>query len=123
MTLLTAVSDHTDPPSLLPEMASHSHDDIKQPNEESTSVSPTEKPVSTDTKSPGVVRIEALNAHTSLVNRCFIFFGLFLVAYAYGLDGSLRGVYQPYATAGFKTHSTLATIGGLICERNCVGTG
>lgn len=104
-------------------MASHSHDDIKQPNEESTSVSPIEKPVSTNTKSPGVVRIEALNAHTSLVNRCFIFFGLFLVAYAYGLDGSLRGVYQPYATAGFKTHSTLATIGRLIRDRNWVGTG
>jgi SIT family siderophore-iron:H+ symporter-like MFS transporter len=62
------------------------------------------------TKSPGVARIEALNAHTSLVNRCFIFFGLFIVAYAYGLDGTLRGTYQPYATAGFQEHSTLATI-------------
>ncbi|KAF1362103.1 siderochrome-iron transporter-like protein Sit1 [Lizonia empirigonia] len=62
------------------------------------------------TKSPGVARIEALNAHTSLVNRCFIFFSLFIVAYAYGLDGTLRGTYQPYATAGFQTHSTLATI-------------
>ncbi|KAF2013596.1 siderochrome-iron transporter-like protein Sit1 [Aaosphaeria arxii CBS 175.79] len=61
-------------------------------------------------KSPGVVRIEALNAHMSFINRCCIFFGLFLVAYAYGLDGTLRGVYQPYATAGFNDHSLLATI-------------
>ncbi|KAH7392045.1 siderochrome-iron transporter-like protein Sit1 [Phaeosphaeria sp. MPI-PUGE-AT-0046c] len=61
-------------------------------------------------KSPGVARIEALNAHTSLINRCCIFFGLFLVAYAYGLDGTLRYTYQPNATADFKTHSTLATI-------------
>lgn len=61
-------------------------------------------------KSPGVARIEALNAHTSLINRYCIFFGLFLVAYAYGLDGTLRYTYQPNATADFKTHSTLATI-------------
>ncbi|OAL44457.1 siderochrome-iron transporter-like protein Sit1 [Pyrenochaeta sp. DS3sAY3a] len=64
-------------------------------------------------KSPGVARIEALNAHTSFANRCWIFFGLFLVAYAYGLDGTLRGTYQPYATAGYDTHSTIATIGVL----------
>ncbi|KAH7389870.1 siderochrome-iron transporter-like protein Sit1 [Pyrenochaeta sp. MPI-SDFR-AT-0127] len=61
-------------------------------------------------KSPGVARIEALNAHTSFANRCCIFFGLFVVAYAYGLDGSLRGVYQPYATAGYQEHSLLATV-------------
>ncbi|KAH8710046.1 siderochrome-iron transporter-like protein Sit1 [Phaeosphaeriaceae sp. PMI808] len=61
-------------------------------------------------KSPGVARIEALNAHISFANRCWIFFGIFLVAYAYGLDGSLRYVYQPYATAGFQKHSLLATI-------------
>ncbi|KAF2630363.1 siderochrome-iron transporter-like protein Sit1 [Macroventuria anomochaeta] len=87
---------------------------IKQMNNDRKSVTPTEKsaPLS-DTKSPGVARIEALNAHTSLINRYFIFFGLFLVAYAYGLDGTLRGTYQPYATAGFETHSTLATIGVL----------
>jgi len=61
-------------------------------------------------KSPGVARIEALNAHTSFINRCCIFFGIFLIAYAYGLDGTLRYTYQPYATAGFQQHSTLATI-------------
>ncbi|KAJ4982667.1 major facilitator superfamily transporter [Stagonosporopsis vannaccii] len=94
-------------------MASYPEDDVKQMSDESKSVTPVDKPVLNEEKSPGVARIEALNAHTSLVNRCFIFFGLFLVAYAYGLDGSLRGVYQPYATAGFETHSTLATIGVL----------
>lgn len=92
-------------------MTSVHEEDMKQMNEDSKSVTPVDKPIPSDTKSPGVARIEALNAHTSLINRCFIFFGLFLVAYAYGLDGSLRGVYQPYATAGFETHSTLATIG------------
>ncbi len=94
-------------------MSSSAHeDDVKHVAVDSNSITPVDKPVLNEEKSPGVARIEALNAHTSLVNRCFIFFGLFLVAYAYGLDGSLRGVYQPYATAGFETHSTLATIGG-----------
>lgn len=71
--------------------------------------SPTLKPLIGD-KSPGVARIEALNAHTTLANRVCIFIGLFLVAYAYGLDGTLRYTYQPYATSGFQQHSTLATI-------------
>ena len=92
-----------------------SHDDdhpIKALDEDVKYVSPTEKTTPLmGTKSPGVARIEALNAHTSFVNRCCIFFGLFIVAYAYGLDGTLRGTYQPYATAGYQTHSTLATIG------------
>lgn len=92
-------------------MASLPNDDIKQMSDDSKSVTPVDKPVLNEEKSPGVARIEALNAHTSLVNRCFIFFGLFLIAYAYGLDGTLRGVYQPHATASFDTHSTLATIG------------
>jgi MFS transporter, SIT family, siderophore-iron:H+ symporter len=61
-------------------------------------------------KSPGVARIEALNAHTSFINRCCIFFSVFLVAYAYGLDATVRGVYQPQATADFKEHSLLATV-------------
>ena len=91
--------------------ASPNEERIKEVSSDSKSVSPVDKPaLLMGTKSPGVARIEALNAHTSLVNRCFIFFGLFIVAYAYGLDGTLRGTYQPYATAGFETHSTLATI-------------
>jgi len=80
-------------------------------------VSPTALP---GAKSPGVARIEALNAHTSFINRCCIFFGIFLIAYAYGLDGTLRYTYQPYATAGFQQHSTLATISmsGEICSHS-----
>ncbi|KAF1988282.1 siderochrome-iron transporter-like protein Sit1 [Aulographum hederae CBS 113979] len=60
--------------------------------------------------SPGVKRIEILSQHITLVDRIFIFIGLFLIAYAYGLDGTLRYVYQPLATNDFATHSTLATI-------------
>ncbi|KAF5496474.1 Siderophore iron transporter 1 [Colletotrichum fructicola] len=44
------------------------------------------------------------------VDRVFIFFGVFLVAYAYGLDGTLRYAYQPTATSSYATHSLLASI-------------
>jgi SIT family siderophore-iron:H+ symporter-like MFS transporter len=45
-------------------------------------------------KSPGVRRIEAISAQFTKVDRVFIFVGVFLIAYAYGLDGSVRYTYQ-----------------------------
>lgn len=85
---------------------------VSSPVEVSSTDTPTDSHIAPliGPKSPGVARIEALNAHMSFANRCCIFFSLFLVAYAYGLDGTLRYTYQPYATAGFLSHSTLATI-------------
>ena len=61
-------------------------------------------------KSPGVSRIEAISEHITLTNRIFIFFGVFLIAYAYGLDGTVRYTYQPIATSSMGGHSLLATI-------------
>ncbi|KAF2867730.1 siderochrome-iron transporter-like protein Sit1 [Massariosphaeria phaeospora] len=61
-------------------------------------------------KSPGVERVEALTAHITFWDRIAIFFGVFLIAYAYGLDGTLRYAYQPTATSDFGGHSLLATI-------------
>ncbi|KAE8452619.1 hypothetical protein EG329_013878 [Mollisiaceae sp. DMI_Dod_QoI] len=60
--------------------------------------------------SPGVRRAKILADNLSPLDRIIIFVCLFLVAYVFGLDGTLRYVYQPYATARFKSHSTLATI-------------
>ncbi|KKY25283.1 putative siderochrome-iron transporter sit1 [Phaeomoniella chlamydospora] len=60
--------------------------------------------------SPGVARVEALSEHVTLLNRVCIFFGVFLIAYAYGLDGTVRYTYQTLATASYATHSLLATI-------------
>ncbi|CAM1503173.1 Fc.00g079490.m01.CDS01 [Cosmosporella sp. VM-42] len=62
------------------------------------------------TKSPGVQRIEAIASTITFTDRIFIFFGVFLVAYAYGLDGTLRYTYQPYATASWDNHSLLSTV-------------
>lgn len=63
-----------------------------------------------DIKSPGVVRVEALAQVLTTWDRIFIFFGVFLLAYAYGLDGTLRGTYQVYATSSFNHHSLTSTI-------------
>ncbi|GLA07529.1 siderophore transporter [Aspergillus niger] len=60
--------------------------------------------------SPGVKRIEALSSHLHILDRVFLFCGIFLIAYVYGLDGLLRGTYQPYATASYGLHSVLSSV-------------
>lgn len=45
-------------------------------------------------KSPGVQRVEAISEHFRLSDRILFFIGIFLVAYAYGLDGTIRYTYQ-----------------------------
>ncbi|KAE8376012.1 major facilitator superfamily domain-containing protein [Aspergillus bertholletiae] len=59
---------------------------------------------------PGVKRIATISSQLGYVARIFLFFGIFLVAYAYGLDGQLRGTYQPLATSSYSKHSLLTTI-------------
>ncbi|KAE9992485.1 hypothetical protein EG327_008874 [Venturia inaequalis] len=59
---------------------------------------------------PGVLRAEVLREQLTPRDRVYVFLSLFLLAYVYTLDGTLRAVFQPYATAGFNAHSTLATI-------------
>ncbi|KAF3397438.1 Siderophore iron transporter 1 [Talaromyces pinophilus] len=71
-------------------------------------------------ESPGVRRIEVISSQFRLVDRVVLFFAVFLVAYAYGLDGMVRGSYQtlangggavqPLATASYNEHSLLATV-------------
>lgn len=61
-------------------------------------------------KSPGVARIEAIQQQLTTVDRVWLFLGVFIIAYAYGLDGQTRYTYQGYATQGFAEHSLLATI-------------
>jgi hypothetical protein len=55
-------------------------------------------------KSPGVLRIEATSAHFTFVDRIFVFFGVFLIAYAYGLDGIIRYTYQVRKSTFFGWH-------------------
>lgn len=48
-------------------------------------------------ESPGVKRIELLTPYIHLIDRGFLFFGIFLVAYAYGLDNQVRQTYQVWS--------------------------
>lgn len=66
-----------------------------------------------DMTSPGVVRIKAISEVITLTDRIFIFFGVFLLAYAYGLDGTVRYTYQPMATDSFHAHSLLSSVNTL----------
>lgn len=66
-----------------------------------------------DIKSPGVIRVEAISSVITTTDRIFIFLSVFLVAYAYGLDGTVRYVYQPYATASFENQSLVSTVATL----------
>ena len=44
--------------------------------------------------SPGVQRIEAIASQFSLVDRVCLFLAIFLIAYVYGIDGTVRYTYQ-----------------------------
>lgn len=63
-----------------------------------------------DITSPGVARIEAMSSCITRTDRIFIFIGVFLVAYAYGLDGTTRYNYEAYATSSTSQHSLLSTV-------------
>ena len=47
-----------------------------------------------DDQSPGVARIAAINRNLTRGDRIAVFVGVFLIAYAYGLDGTIRSTYQ-----------------------------
>ncbi|KAK4131020.1 MFS general substrate transporter [Trichocladium antarcticum] len=82
--------------------------DAKNPSHHDVPTQPSS--ISADKKSPGVRRIEALSAVLTTTDRVVIFLSVFLVAFAYSLDGVLRYAYQPKATASFAQHSLLATV-------------
>ncbi|KAG7418075.1 hypothetical protein LZL87_001057 [Fusarium oxysporum] len=66
-----------------------------------------------DITSPGVQRIKAMSEVITLADRIFIFFGVFLIAYAYGLDGTVRYAYQPSALNSFEEHSLQSSVNTL----------
>lgn len=63
-------------------------------------------------KSPGVQRIEVITRYISFRNRVSIFLGVFLVAYAYGLDGTLRYAYQVCFVLLFELWCTVTVVNG-----------
>lgn len=61
-------------------------------------------------KSYGVARVAAVSANLTLADRIWLFLGIFLVGYAYGLESQVRSAYLPYATSDFSLHSYQSTI-------------
>lgn len=66
-----------------------------------------------DDKSPGVKRIEALASTYSNSSILFLLFAIFLAAYFYDLDGTIRYTYQSAATSDLGVLGLLSTIGVL----------
>jgi SIT family siderophore-iron:H+ symporter-like MFS transporter len=66
-----------------------------------------------DITSPGVQRIKAMSEVITMMDRIFIFLGVFLISYAYGLDGTVRYAYQPSALNEFKEHSLQSSVNTL----------
>lgn len=61
-------------------------------------------------KSPGILRIEAITSTFTRWHLAWLFFAIFLVAYCYGLDGTLRYTYQVFALADWAASAQISTI-------------
>ncbi|KAF4340185.1 siderophore iron transporter 1 [Fusarium beomiforme] len=82
-------------------------------NDHGTELPPSAADAVRDITSPGVQRIKAMSEVITLTDRIFIFFGVFLIAYAYGLDGTVRYAYQPSALNSFEEHSLQSSVNTL----------
>ncbi|KAJ4258779.1 ferrioxamine B transporter [Fusarium torreyae] len=60
--------------------------------------------------SAGVARMVVVSRNLTTAHRVWLFVGIFLVGYAYGLESQVRLAYQTYATSSFNLHSYLSTI-------------
>jgi SIT family siderophore-iron:H+ symporter-like MFS transporter len=61
---------------------------------DTSSNSNSDVPAIEENMSPGVARIAAINRNLTRGDRVAVFIGVFLIAYAYGLDGTIRGTFQ-----------------------------
>jgi hypothetical protein len=83
---------------------------LSQPSQASRYSNVEQEDLTCDNVSPGVARIEVIAQHLTPANRICIFFGVLLIAWAYGLDSTLRVAYQPIAVNALHAHSLLATV-------------
>ncbi|GAA5847838.1 hypothetical protein JCM9279_006659 [Rhodotorula babjevae] len=61
-------------------------------------------------QSLGVKRIEIINSQLTPFWRAWLWVAVFLTAYCYSLDATVRGTLQSYATSSFSHHSLLSTV-------------
>ncbi|RFN50213.1 mfs transporter, sit family, siderophore-iron:h+ symporter [Fusarium flagelliforme] len=68
------------------------------------------RPANPKRLSAGVARMALISRSLTRTHRIWLFTGIFLVGYAYGLESQTRLAYQSYATSSFDLHSYLSTI-------------
>nr|CEG04731.1 unnamed protein product [Fusarium clavum] len=68
------------------------------------------RPANPKRLSAGVARMALISRSLTTTHRIWLFTGIFLVGYAYGLESQTRLAYQSYATSSFDLHSYLSTI-------------
>lgn len=74
------------------------------------------------TKSIGVQRVEALSKqYSGFWAKVVLIFCVFLVGYAYGLDGTIRYTFQALATSSYSMHSLLTTVNVIRSVVSAVG--
>lgn len=61
-------------------------------------------------KPMGVRKVEVIAGQYHKVGRFVVFFFIFLIAYAYGLDNMVRTTFQTMATNSYGQHSLLSTV-------------
>lgn len=61
-------------------------------------------------KPSGVARMEAISAQLTTPLRVIMLSSIFLMSFAYGLDGSVRWSFQAYATSEMQGHAHLAAV-------------
>ncbi|KAM0754821.1 MFS general substrate transporter [Meredithblackwellia eburnea MCA 4105] len=91
----------------------HNTSDGDRKSELASAVNTTSRPTSVSDyvgQNLGVQRVEAIANNIDTRIRIFLFVGVFLVAYAYSIDGTVRYTFQGYATASYAQHSLLATV-------------
>jgi SIT family siderophore-iron:H+ symporter-like MFS transporter len=70
-------------------------------------------------KPVGVRKIEVISSQYGFKGKIAVFIAIFLVAYAYGLSGSVRSPLQTVATNSYQTHSLLSTINVVLAVVAC----
>ncbi|KAI5966806.1 uncharacterized protein KGF55_000215 [Candida pseudojiufengensis] len=115
--------DHTEKSSFAKTQTTSSNDDsiTKQVNGENVDNYNYRKSLNTTTKSIGIRRVELLNSQYNKPFLKIVFFTtIFFCAYSYGLESTIRGNLQYYATSSFQQHSLFTTVGVMQSVISCV---
>ena len=101
----TSESEHVGQPEAptetAPLIASRSDENTCSPRDGSPTLS---------ASAPGVACIESFSSRLTPADRVFVFVGILIIGWSYGLDGLVRYTYQSYAASSLGVHTLLSTI-------------